>query len=299
MKNPKTHIAGVLLFLFAIVLLGAPDAASATRPATEQEIGEFRRSAQEIENITTCGQPLGSAVASSCQWTPRTDYEPFISEARVSTVDETWATAYLAPAPRTVEAATVIFRREVRPEGTVDVWRLAVIGNGCGLAERSFGGSPGAEIHLAPDLALALGCTPVIATKVRCLDKLRTSLLALGRPRQCAVSPPERALLRAFGGWMNIRELRWHAWGDEDRAWAEGVIAGVPARLRKDRPSAKPSSRKNAHAKVAWPPAVRVVASGRVSCGTSYFYSRLRVVSPFGRFTVKLSTCPDQFFAPA
>jgi hypothetical protein len=165
-------------------------------------------------------------------------------------------------------------------------------GNGCELAERSFGASHGTQIRLMPDLVVAMGCTPLIPTKVRCLDKLRTSLLALERPQQCAVAAPRGF---PFHGWMNIRELRWHRWGNKDRAWALGVIRGVPARLRRGRsssPKTIPGVRTPGR-----PPPVRLVASGRVSCGTSYFYSRLHVAGKFGRFAVTLPTCPDQFFA--
>jgi hypothetical protein len=175
---------------------------------------------------------------------------------------------------------------------------MATSGNGCGPAEQSFGGSHGTDIYLVPDLAQALGCVPTIPTKVRCLDAFRTSMLALGMPRQCAISPPKRSPFGAFGGWMNIRELRWHGWGDERRAWAKGVIVGVPARLRHNQLPIRQSSLRTDNGTRSWPPAVRIVASGRVSCGTSYFYSKLHVISQFGRFAVTLPTCPDQFYAP-
>ena len=172
---------------------------------------------------------------------------------------------------------------------------MGTSGNGCELAERSFGSSHGTQIRLMPDLVAAMGCTPLIPTKVRCLDKFRTSLLALEKPRQCAVTGPKNS---PFHGWMNIRELRWHRWGDENRAWARGVIRGVPARLKRGRLSAPATIPGVSATAPRWPPAVRLVASGRVSCGTSYFYARLHVVSQFGRFAVRVPTCPDQFFAP-
>ena len=82
--------------LSAVVLLSVPAAASATRPATEQEVAEFRTAARKVEEITTCGVVVRGAVSSaSCQWVPRADYEPVITEARVSTLEETWATAFL------------------------------------------------------------------------------------------------------------------------------------------------------------------------------------------------------------
>ena len=254
-----------------------------------------------MENITHCAEALRAAASSACQWVPRADYEPVITEARVSTLDETWATTFLAPAPRTTEVATVVFKEELQqainngiPE-TRGVWHMLTSGSGCELTERSFGASHGTQIRLMPDLVVAMGCTPLIPTKVRCLDKLRTSVLALEKPRQCAVAARKSS---PSHGWMNIRELRWHRWGNEDRAWALGVIRGIPARLKRGRFSA-PSTIPGVSATAPrWPPPVRLVASGRVSCGTSYFYSRLHVVSQFGRFTVALPTCPDKFFAP-
>ena len=254
-----------------------------------------------MENITHCAVLLRASASDSCQWAPRPDYEPVVTEARISTLDETWATAFLSPAPRTTEAATVVFREEFQqainngiPE-TRGVWHMLTSGNGCELAERSFGGSHGTQIRLMPDLVVAMGCTPLIPTKVRCLDKLRTSLLALEKPRQCAVAAPESS---PFHGWMNIRELRWHRWGNEDRAWALGVIREIPARLKRGRFSTPATIPGVPATAPRWPPPVRLVASGRVSCGTSYFYSRVHVVSRFGHFGVTLPTCPDEFFAP-
>lgn len=268
--------------LSAVVLLSVPAAASATRPATEQEVAEFRTAARKVEEITTCGVVVRGAVSSaSCQWVPRADYEPVITEARVSTLEETWATAFLAPAPRTTEDATAVFREE---GGT---WYMLTSGNGCEPAENV----PG----LMPDLVVAIGCTPQIPTKVRCLDKFRTSLLALEKPRQCAVAAPQSS---PFHGWMNIRELRWHEWGNEDRAWALGVIRGIPPRLRRARLSAPVTIPGVSATAPEWPPPVRLVTTGRVSCGTAYFYSSLQVVSQFGRFAMTLPTCPDQFFVP-
>ena len=149
---------------------------------------------------------------------------------------------------------------------------------------------------MIPDLALALGCTPMIPTKVRCLDEFRTSLLALGEPRNCAVAGPKGS---AFPGWMNIRELRWHQWGDEQGAWALGVVKGPPKNLGHRARSGRTSAETISQAVPLPPISVRLFASERVSCGTSYFYAKLRVISPFGRFEVVLPTCPDQFFAPA
>ncbi|HKB50407.1 MAG TPA: hypothetical protein VKC63_03140 [Solirubrobacterales bacterium] len=288
--------------IIAVAFLSAPGTASATRPATEQEIAEFRTAARTVENITHCAVLVRASASDSCQWVPRPDYEPVITEARISTLDETWATAFLSPAPRTTEAATVVFRQELQqafnngiPE-TRGVWHMLTSGNGCELlAERSFGESHGTQIRLMPDLVAAMGCTPLIPTKVRCLDELRTSFLALERPHQCAVAAPKGF---PFHGWMNNRELRWHRWGNEDRAWALGVTRGVPARLRRGRFSSTKTIRGVSTTTPEWPPPVRLVASGRVSCGTSYFYSRLHVISNFGRFAVTLPTCPDQFFAP-
>lgn len=254
-----------------------------------------------MENITKCAVARRATASDSCQWVPRPDYEPGVTEARISTLDETWATAFLSPAPRTTEAATVVLRQELQqafnngiPE-TRGVWHMLTSGNGCELAERPFGVSHGTQIRLMPDLVVAMGCTPLIPSKVRCLDKFRTSLLALERPQQCAVAAPKGS---PFHGWMNIRELRWHRWGNKDRAWALGVIRGVPARLRQGRFSPPKTIPGVSTTAPGWPPPVHLVASGRVSCGTSYFYSRLHVVSKFGRFAVTLATCPDQFFVP-
>jgi hypothetical protein len=100
----RVLISGSIL---AVGLLSTPGIAKATRPATEREISEFRDAARKVEDITTCAVAVsrsGAGSSDSCQWVPRPDYEPVITEARVSTIDETWATAYLAPAPRTVEA---------------------------------------------------------------------------------------------------------------------------------------------------------------------------------------------------
>ncbi len=289
--------------IFAATLLSAPGTAVAIRPATEQEVAQFRTAAREAEDTTTCSElERGPASSYSCKWVPRTDYEPLITEARVSTLDETWATAFLAPAPRTTEAATAVFREEFQqvnnggiPEAR-GVWHMFTSGSGCELAERAFGESGGTEIHLIPDLAVAMGCTPLIPTKVRCLDNFRTSLLALDKPLQCAVNPPKGS---PFHGWMNIRGLHWHEWGNEDRAWALGVIRGIPPRLRRSRPSSSKTIRGRPTTTLGSPPPVRLVVSGRVSCGTSYFYSRLGVVSQFGHFEVTLPTCPDQFFVPS
>ena len=290
--------------LAVVALLAVPAAASATRPATDQEIAEFRAAAREVENITRCGTLVRARASGSCQWVPRPDYEPAITEARVSTLDETWATALLAPAPRTTEAATVVFREEFQqainngiPE-TRGVWHMVISGNGCELAERSFGANHGTQVRLMPDLVVAMGCTPLIPTRVRCLDKFRTSLLALEKPRQCAVAGPADSL---FPGWMNIRELRWHRWGDEPKAWGLGVIRELPAQFveRTQRKlSAQISGPAIAPAIPLPPISVQLVASERASCGTAYFYSRLRVSSLFGRFEVTLPTCPDTFFTP-
>lgn len=286
----------------ALVSLTLPSIAEATRSATDQEITQFRTSVKEIENVTTCAHLLRATTSDGCSWVPRPDYEPTISNALVSTMDETWATAYVAPAPRTTESETVVFRKEQQqvitdgvPE-THDVWRMNIAGNGCELGERTFGVSGGTAIHLPPDLALAMGCTPVVAVKVRCLDRTRTFLLALEEPRQCAVAGPESS---PFPGWMNIRELHWHQWGDEKKAWALGVIRELPAGLihkRNSTPVAGPSV--GSSVPLA-PISVRLVAFGRVSCGTADFYSGLRVTSPFGHFELALPTCPDQFFAPS
>jgi hypothetical protein len=284
-----------------VALLLLPETASATRPATDQEIGAFKTAAREVEDITTCAVPLRATVSTSCSWVPRADYEPAITNALVSTLDETWATAYLDPAPRTTEAATAIFRRETLQAisdgvpGTRDVWHLMTSGNGCGLSQQVFGASHGTEIRLMPDLALAMGCVPLIPTKVRCLDRPRTSLLALEKPRQCAVAGPRDS---PFSGWMNIRELRWHRWGDEGKAWALGVIRELPVGLVGQRSAVSTPGPAVSPAVPLAPISVRLVASERVSCGTSYFYAKLRVASPFGQFEVTLPTCPDQFFAP-
>jgi len=276
--------------IFTVVLLALPGVAGATRPASEQEISDFKAAARVVEAITECAHPLLATASGNCEWVPREGYEPLVSDARVSTLDASWATAYLTPAPRTTEAETVIFRKEVGS----GIWRMGVGGNGCELTQRSFGANHGTEIRLAPDLASAMGCTPQIPTKVRCVDKFRTWLLALEMPQQCAVAGPADSLI----GWMNIRELHWRQWGDDQGASALGVLKGVPSRLLRKRLSTHGSQPGISDAVPLPPFTVRLMGSERVSCGTSYFYARLRVVSAFGRFGVTLPTCPDQFFAP-
>lgn len=285
--------------LSVVALLLMPEMASAARPATDQEIAEFRTSAKAVENAP-CAVALRATSSDICP-APRADYEPTITEARVSTIDETWATAHLAPVPKSTKSATAIFRREAQQSLTNGVpeslyhWYMITWGTGCEPAERAFGANHGVGVYLVPDLVLAMGCTVQVPTKVRCLDKFRTSLLALVEPRQCAVAGPSGS---PFAGWMNIRDLRWHRWGATRKAWALGVIRQVPQRLMRGRFST-PTSQPGIGAAVPLAPlSVRLVASGRVSCGTSYFYSKLRVVSPFGRFAVALPTCPDQFFSP-
>src|SRR5262249_18553712 len=140
--------------------------------------------------------------------------------------------------------------------------------------------------------------TPVIPTKVRCLDRYHNWLLSLEEPLQCLVATPADS---PFPGWMNIRELRWHRWGAAEGAWARGVVKDLPPRLLRatERSLSAPMSGPAISRAIALPPiTVEMRASEMVSCGTAYFYSRLRVSSPLGRFGVPLPTCPDQFFAP-
>jgi hypothetical protein len=281
------------------VLLVLPAMAGAVRSASDQEISEFKAAARVVENARCMSALLRAGASSSCL-PPRENYEPLITEARVSTIDETWATAYVAPAPHSSEAATAVFRKETQqaivngvPEAR-GVWLMVVSGDGCDLGQE-LGMSHGTVISLMPDLVLARGCTPVIPTKVRCLDKFRTSLLALEKPMNCAVAGPENSL---FPDWMNIRELRWHRWGNEEKAWGLGVIRELPGQLAQKMLSASTSGSAISPAVPLAPIRVRLVTSEKVSCGTADFYSRLRVISPFGQFEVTLPTCPDQFFAP-
>jgi hypothetical protein len=277
-----------------LALLGMPATAGAIRPATEKEIAEFRSALTVVERAD-CGVALAAGAnggGSGCKTAPRPDYEPLISEARVSTIDESWATAYVDPLPKSEEAGTAIFRAEGGR------WYAGKFGNGCTLGQE-LGMEHRTVTTLMPDLVTAMGCTPMLTTRVRCLDVLRTSLLALEEPAQCAVSPPAGTPL---AGWMNIRELRWRHWGDEGSAWALGVLKGIPGRLlrggRRQPGRAESGVASLSPAKPVDLQKVRLVASGRVSCETSYFYSRLRVVSAFGRFTLSLPTCPDVFFGP-
>jgi hypothetical protein len=107
-------------------------------------------------------------------------------------------------------------------------------------------------------------------------------------------APPGSGL----AGWMNIRELKWHDWGNEGSAWALGILRQVPPRLlRRNHAAAQASPAVGVAAPLA-PVSVRLVASELVSCGTSFFYSRLRVISPIVRFSIALPTCPDVFYAP-
>ncbi len=281
-------------------LLALPTAAHATRAATEQEMAAFRNAlvSNEKEEIGCAVALRGGAAASSlgpCVENGRPDYAPQVSEGRVSTLDETWATAYVTPVPHLGDsAATMVFRKlaeavinEGVPETRI-VWRIAGAGEGCDLGANW---SP----RLMPDLVASMGCTPVIPTKVRCLDKFRRSLLALDEPRQCAVSGPPGS---SFAGWMNIRELRWRNWGDDGPARAIGVLRQVPPRLLRDGLATRRTSPSLASAEPLAPISVRLVASGLTSCGTAFYYSTLRVKSAFGRFAISLPTCPDVFFAP-
>src|SRR5690242_8632683 len=65
----------------ALILL-APASASAHRPATEAE----------VSGMTVAAQQFGQASSR-----PYETYEPTLKEPTVSTVDETWATAFLEP----------------------------------------------------------------------------------------------------------------------------------------------------------------------------------------------------------
>jgi hypothetical protein len=87
--------------------------ANATRPATEQEITEFRTAAQLAEHGRCLTLELAAASGSCLP--SRSDYEPVVTEERVSTMDETWATAYVAPALHLAEAATVVLRKRNGP----------------------------------------------------------------------------------------------------------------------------------------------------------------------------------------
>jgi hypothetical protein len=73
---------------------------------------------------------------------------------------------------------------------------------------------------------------------------------------------------------------------------------GIAGALHPEKASS-PGVRTGDFSAVALPPiSVRLLATGRVACGTAYFYSKLRVSSLFGSFEVTLPTCPDQFFVP-
>lgn len=294
-----------MISVVGLVLLALPVKALAVRAASDAEVTEFRTAAREFEDITKCERAVSAQASDSCDWVPRPGYEPVISSARVSTLDESWATAFFEPMPRSPEAGTVVFRRyteEAFTNGvreTRGIWRLLSIGTDCRPAELEFGMENGSAIHLMPDLAEAMGCPPIVPTKVRCLDKFRSSLLALERPRQCAVAGPADSL---FAGWMNNRELTWRDWGDGEGATGLGVVRQVPRALmrRARRPLTTPAPVPAISPAVPLPPfSVRMEASEQVSCGTSYFYSHLHVSSAFGSFAVDLPTCPDLFFAPA
>lgn len=277
----------------AAALLVFPAAAAAARPATEQEVAELTQAAERYEHMEiACATPVAAkAIASdeSCVPPPRSDYKPVITDARISTLDESWALAFVSPVPRAApESATVIFFRESSG------WLVGAHGNDCTLGERVGRSDHGTEMGLARDLIESMGCTPRVPTKIRCLDIRRTSLLALEEPRQCAVSGPPDS---PFPGWMNIREVRWRSWGNEQRAVGLGVIRQLPAGLLRP-PGAAGAGPELSPASVAGIPTVRLIASGMVDCGSSYFYSRLRVVSPFTRFNLMLPTCPDVFFGP-
>lgn len=282
------------LVALVATLFAFPAGAAAVRPATEQEVAEFTQAAERYEHMEIgCGTPVrlkARASDESCVPPPRPGYKPVLTEARVSTLDESWALAFVSPVPRTTpESATVIFHRDWSG------WLVGAHGNDCSLGERFGGYEHGVEVRLARDLVESMGCTPRIPTKIRCLDVRRASLLALPEPRQCAVSAPQSS---PFAGWMNIREVRWRNWGSNRKAIGLGVIRQLPAGLLRPPDGSSGTGPALSRASVAGAPTVRLIAGGMVDCGTSYFYTRLRVVSPFARFSLTLPACPDVFFGP-
>lgn len=286
------RVAVSLAALAVVLVLPAP--AAAVRPATEQELAEFTQAAERLEHMEiACARPLaGKARASdeSCVPPPRADYRPVVSEARVSTFDENWALAFVSPVPRAApESATVIFFRDWSG------WLVGAHGNDCSLSQQIGRYEHGVELGLVRDLVESMGCTPRIPTKIRCLDIRRASLLALAEPRQCAVSAPRDS---PFPGWMNIREVRWRNWGSPQKAVGLGVIRELPSGLIGHPGVSEVPGPGLSRASVAGHPTVRLIATGMVDCGTSYFYSHLRVLSPFTRFSLTLPTCPDVFFGP-
>jgi hypothetical protein len=76
---------------------------------------------------------------------------------------------------------------------------------------------------------------------------------------------------RHLHGWMNIRELRWRRWGNEDRAWALGVIRRVPARLRRDTYPLRKRSRGSPR-RLLGGPVGSSCGGWKGLLGTSYFY---------------------------
>jgi hypothetical protein len=153
-------------------LLALPSAAAATRAATEEEMAAFHDALlkSETEEVACVVLVTGGAAPSSlgpCEEKGRPDYAPTVSDGRVSTLDETWATAYVHPVPHFGEsAATMVFRKIAEsvfnggvPETRI-VWRPLGSGDGCDLGR---GWSPA----LMPDLVLSMGCRPAIPTKVR------------------------------------------------------------------------------------------------------------------------------------
>jgi hypothetical protein len=284
-EAPSMTRHGLLPMLILITALcAAPGVARAVRPATDQEIAEFKAVTQEAERSGCIGEP--------CVPT-RVGYEPIIAEARVSTINEDWATAHIAPLPHLYEEATVVFLRHWEPVvfegvtvGARGIWSMVASGNDCGVGQNVHQG----RARLMPDLEAAMGCVPVYPSRVRCLAKSSPLLFALEKPQNCGVAGPEDS---PFPGWMNVRELKWHGWGTGS-AWGLGVLRELPAGLlRRTSPTSSPAV---ASAVPLTPITVRLVASEMVSCVTAYYYSRLRVTSPFGHFELSLRTCPDEFY---
>lgn len=99
---------------------------------------------------------------------------------------------------------------------------------------------------------------------VACEDRHLDALLYLTRPSRCALTAPSQT----FGLVMNLRRLRWHAWGSS-MATARGREGRLRVRVR------------------AWRP--------RELCGdidATIVYTRMRVRARTGLVTVRQSACP-------
>jgi hypothetical protein len=109
------------------------------------------------------------------------------------------------------------------------------------------------------------------AVRILCLNKAGSAYVKRAHPSKCAAFGPGGS----FGGGVNLRGLKWHAWG-HSTARASGIEGGFHLPLEHTPVKVK---------------AYRIVSG---SCGR--VYSRLRATSKHGSTTVKLKLCPGKSF---